>query len=106
MQLADAMRNPNFPLAEFVEDIPDHGAACRVYPLSANITTAAWHTGYITSACGIMIYEGTALPDAYRGNSFICEPAGNLVHHDVLVPNGVTFVAKRAFATNEFLASP
>src|ERR1051326_1552564 len=106
MQLADVMRNPSFSLAELVEDIPDHGAACRVYPLSANITTAASHTGFITSACGIMIYEGTALPDAYRGNSFTCEPAGNLVHRDVLAPDGVTFVAKRAFPTNEFLASP
>jgi putative membrane-bound dehydrogenase-like protein len=106
MQLADVKRNPNFSLSEFVEDIPDHGAACRVYPLSANITTAAAHTGYITSACGIMIFEGTALPDAYRGNSFMCEPAGNLVHRDVIAPDGVTFVAKRAFPTNEFLASP
>ena len=52
------------------------------------------------------IYNGTALPNEYRGNSFTCEPAGNLVHRDVLVPDGVTFVAKRAYPTNEFLASP
>src|SRR5207302_1592801 len=32
--------------------------------------------------------------------------AGNLVHRDVLTPNGVTFIAKRAYPTNEFLASP
>src|SRR5207248_3472379 len=89
-----------------VEDIPDHGAACRLYPLSANITTAAFHTGFITSACGVTIYEGSALPEEYRGNSFTCEPAGNLVHRDVLVPDGVTFIAKRAYPTNEFLASP
>jgi putative heme-binding domain-containing protein len=89
-----------------VEDIPDHGAASRVYPLSANITTAAFHAGYFTSACGLTIYEGTALPPEYRGNSFTCEPAGNLVHRDVIKPQGVTFVASRAFPTNEFLASP
>ena len=99
-------RNPNLAFSQQVEDIPDHEAACRVYPLSANITTAAFHAGYITSACGITIYEGTALRDEYRGNSFTCEPAGNLVHRDVLVTNGVTFIAKRAYPTNEFLASP
>jgi putative membrane-bound dehydrogenase-like protein len=99
-------RNPNLAFSQEVEDIPDHEAACRVYPLSANITTAAFHAGYITSACGITIYDGAALPYNYRGNSFTCEPAGNLVHRDVLSPNGVTFIAKRAYPTNEFLASP
>src|SRR5262249_5296002 len=63
-------------------------------------------TGFITSACGLSIYEGTALPDAYRGNSFTCEPAGNLVHRDVISPDGVSFIARRGYPTNEFLASP
>jgi len=26
----------------------------------------------------------------------VCEPANNLIHRDVLVPSGATFVAKRA----------
>lgn len=99
-------RNPNLSFSQMVEDIPDHGAACKLYPISANIVTAASHGGYVTSACGVTIYNGTALPDAYRGNSFTCEPAGNLVHRDVLVPDSVTFGAKRAYPTNEFLASP
>src|SRR5205814_2237023 len=68
--------------------------------------TAAYHTGFFTSACGVTIYDGDALPEEYRGNAFTCEPAGNLVHHDVLKPNGVTFTASRAYPTNEFLASP
>src|SRR5258706_4980009 len=106
MQIAYLKRNPNLSFGQQVEDIPDHGAACRLYPLSANITTAAFHTGYFTSACGLMIYQGTELPEDYHGNSFTCEPAGNLVHRDVLSPDGVTFVAKRAYPTNEFLASP
>src|ERR1051326_4694224 len=106
MQTRYLKRNPNLAFSQEVEDISDHEAACRVYPLSANITTAAFHAGYITSACGMTISEGTALPDEYRGNSFTCEPAGNLVHRDVLVTNGVTYIAKRAFPTNEFLASP
>lgn len=106
MQQRYPQRNPNLGFSQLVEDCPDHGAACKLYPLSANIVTAAYHGGYVTSACGVTIYNGTALPDEYRGNSFTCEPAGNLVHRDVLVPDGVTFVAKRAYPTNEFLASP
>lgn len=101
-----ARRNPHYPITQLVEDIPDHGAACRLYPISANIVTAAYHGGYVTSACGVTIYNGTTLPDEYRGNAFFCEPAGNLVHRDVLMPDGATFVAMRAYPTNEFLASP
>lgn len=106
MQLKYLKRNPNFAFSDVVQDIPDHGAACKVFPLSANITTAASHTGFFTSACGVTIYNGTALPEKYRGNSFTCEPAGNLVHHDVLSPSNETFVASRAYEDREFLASP
>ena len=55
LQLHYLKRNPNFAFSQVVEDIPDHEAASRVYPLSANITTAAFHTGYFTSACGVTI---------------------------------------------------
>lgn len=106
MQQRYLQRNPHLSVSQLVEDIPDHGGACRLYPLSANIVTAAYHGGYVTSACGVTIYNGIGLPNEYRGNSFTCEPAGNLVHRDVLSPDGVTFVAKRAYPTNEFLASP
>lgn len=106
MQARYLRRNPNLSFAEYVQDTPDHGAACKLYPLSHNITTAASHTGFFTSACGLLIYTGQGLPPAYWGNSFTCEPAGNLIHRDILDPSGVTFVAKRAFPTNEFVVSP
>src|SRR5207249_2686767 len=48
----------------------------------------------------------TELPPEYYWNALTSDPAGNLVHHDVLKPNGVTFTASRAYPTNEFLASP
>jgi putative heme-binding domain-containing protein len=35
----------------------------------------------------------------------MCDPANNLVHHDVLVPQGATFIAKRGEEGHEFLAS-
>ncbi|MGI8964473.1 MAG: PVC-type heme-binding CxxCH protein, partial [Limisphaerales bacterium] len=99
-------RNPNLFFSEIVQDIPDHGAAAKLFPLSHNLTTAASHTGYFTSACGVTVYNGTALPENYRGNSFTCEPAGNLIHRDVLQSSGTTFIASRAYENREFLASP
>ncbi len=106
MQLKYANRNPNLALPSLVEDIPDHGAASRVFPLSANITTFAEHAGYFTSACGIFYYRGAGLSAEYRDNSFTCEPAGNLVHRDVISQTNSTFVARRAREGVEFLASP
>src|SRR5262249_23504413 len=60
---------------------------------------------YITSACSPVVYSADLFPGPYRGNTFICDPANNLVHRDVLVPRGATFVAQRADAAHEFLAS-
>jgi len=105
IQLRYMERNPHLD-AETVQDTPDHGAAARVYAISHNITTDTWHAGYFTSACGVTVYDGDALPAKYRGNSFTCEPAGNLVHHDILVESNATFSAKREYDNLEFLASP
>jgi putative membrane-bound dehydrogenase-like protein len=106
MQQKYLKRNPNFAFSDVVQDIPDHGAACRVYAKSANMTTAASHAGFFTSACAVTLYRGTALPEEYAHNSFTCEPAGNLVHRDVVTSSNETFVARRAADGVEFLASP
>src|SRR5204863_5001206 len=52
-----------------------------------------------------IVYVADAYPKEYRGSTFICDPANNLVHRDVLVPSGATFVAKRGEEDHEFLAS-
>ncbi len=106
MQTKYLKRNPDFAFADVAQSIPDHGAACRVYAKSANITTAASHAGFFTSACAVTMYRGTALPAEYEHNSFTCEPAGNLVHRDVVTVSNETFVASRAADGVEFLASP
>ncbi len=119
-------RNPYLPVSAVTLDIPDHGAACKVHRLSP---FEAWRVerttrrregpdarrfaatelvpgGYITSACGPVVYLANLFPEAYRGNTFVCDPANNLVHRDLLVPQGGgTFVAQRADADCEFLAS-
>lgn len=107
-------RQPALNMGEPVQNIPEslepepvrgHGQAARVFPISKNITTADSHAGTFTSACGVMIYRGIGLPEEYSGNVFSCEPSGNLVHRDALIPKGATFIARRVRPGAEFLAS-
>ncbi len=108
-------RNPNLPFSETVQNLPEemlpeplkgHGSAARIFPISTNVTTADSHAGTFTAACGVLVYRGTALPQDYYGAIFSCDPTGNLVHCDKLVPNGATFLARPARHGIEFLASP
>lgn len=107
-------RNPYLAFSETVQNVPEsmvpeplkgHGAAARIYPISQNVTTADSHAGTFTAACGVHVYRGAALPEEYRGNVFACDPTGNLVHRDRLVPAGPTFLARRVREGVEFLAS-
>jgi putative membrane-bound dehydrogenase-like protein len=118
-------RNPALPVSQVTLDIPDHNAACKVFRISPFEswrvertrrraggpdarrfpTTELVPGGFITSACSPVVYNADLFPAAYRGNTFVCDPANNLVHRDVLVPRGATFSAKRAHADCEFLAS-
>ncbi|HTU93315.1 MAG TPA: PVC-type heme-binding CxxCH protein [Gemmataceae bacterium] len=120
-------RNPALAVNAVTLDIPDHGAACKVHRISP---FEAWRVerttrrkagpeakrlagtelvpgGYITSACSPVVYTAGSFPKAYRGNVFVCDPANNLIHRDVLVDCGATFIAKRAGDEQdcEFLAS-
>ncbi len=61
--------------------------------------------GYVTSASGITLYRGAAYPPEYYNNIFVGEVAGNLVHRQILSPDGVTFVAKRGDPNTEFVSS-
>jgi putative membrane-bound dehydrogenase-like protein len=120
-------RNPSLAVAAVTLDIPDHGAACQVFRRSP---FEAWRVerttrrregpeakrfpatelvpgGYITSACSPVIYAADVFPAAYRGNAFVCDPANNLIHRDVLRPAGATFTARRSAGEEscEFLTS-
>ncbi len=118
------MRNPHLPLASAVQDVAESGDAIAVFRRSPpepwrvlnaerlaaegdrrtpRSETAA--TGFITSAAGITVYRGTAYPERYRGNLFVGEVAGNLIHRQLMRPDGVTFHSERADAGVEFVAS-
>ncbi len=117
-------RNPHLPLASAVQDVAESGDAIPVFRRSPpepwrvlnaerlaatgdrrtpRSETAA--TGFVTSAAGVTVYRGTAYPEQYRGNLFIGEVAGNLIHRQRMRPDGVTFHSERADPGVEFVAS-
>ncbi len=119
-------RNPHLPVTTTTFDIPEHGAAAKVFRMSE---FEAWRVdrttrrqndpsyskrlpstelvpgGYITSGCSPVIYRADALPADCYGDNFVCDPANNLIHRERLTPSGGTFVAKRVYPDREFLAS-
>lgn len=119
-------RNPYYTPGSVLTDIAEEGGAGPVFRISpaepwrvvrtrqraADPTiarrlppTELHATGFFTSASGLTIYRGTAFPPAYRGNAFVGDVGGNLVHRKTVVKDGPIFKAKRADEGKEFLAS-
>lgn len=107
-------RNPLLAFSDTVQNCPElvpnglmhsTAGAARLYPISSNITTADSHQGFFSAACAVTIWRGGSLPASYRGQAFSCDPTGNLIHADKLVPQGLTFAAVPMFEKREFLAS-
>lgn len=95
----------------------DHGLTIdrRIYPIRPN---PAVNRGYIpgtldaegrllefTAACSPFVYRGAALPAAYDGNVFVCEPSGNLIKRNVVEEKGLLLTAYDPHPGKEFLAS-
>src|SRR5947209_15445809 len=62
-------------------------------------------SGFFTSATGVTIYRGAAFPPEYRGNAFVGDVGGNLVHRKTMEESGAVYSARRADEGVEFLAS-
>lgn len=118
-------RNPYLPVPAVTLDIPEHGPAAKVYRISPFEPWRVERTtrraggadarrfpstelvpgGYFTSACSPLVYTADLFPREYRGNVFVCDPANNLVHREVLVEKGAVFSGRRVDPDFEFLAS-
>ncbi|WP_165226617.1 PVC-type heme-binding CxxCH protein [Aquisphaera insulae] len=122
----DLARNPSFVPPAVTTDIASDGAAGPVFRISPAepwrivrtrqraadpemrkqlAPTELFATGFFTSASGVTIYRGTAYPEEYRGNAFVGDVGGNLVHRKTLKPAGPIYRADRADQGVEFLAS-
>ncbi len=95
----------------------DHGLTLdrKIYPIRSN---TAVNRGYVpgtldeegkllefASACGPLVYRGNALPEAYLGNAFVCEPTGNLIKRNSVLEDGFMLSAEGVYKNREFLAS-
>jgi putative membrane-bound dehydrogenase-like protein len=99
-------RNPHLLVPDATQNIPDHGDAAEVYPITENPShQLLTDAGVITSSCGVTWYTGGQFGDAFKNVTFIAEPTHNLVHADVIKENGASFVASRLLEKKEFLAS-
>lgn len=61
--------------------------------------------GYVTGASGVIIYRGDRYPERMRGASVTGEVGNNLLHRNILKPNGVPMKGIRVDQEGEFLAS-
>ncbi len=118
-------RAPLLEVSATAQDISDHGRpSAPMYPLTG---PQAWRkartklrqerynenkldrieqlAGWFTAATGGTIYSGDAFPAEYVGNVFTGDVSGNLIHRDVLSPDGATFSAHPGEDKREFLAS-
>jgi putative membrane-bound dehydrogenase-like protein len=105
-------RNPHFIPPSVRRDVPEVPGAGPVFPASR--TLARFNDFYaadrFTSACSPEVYRDTRLASLLGEDAthvFVCEPVHNLVHREVLQPEGVTFRSRRAETeqSSEFLAS-
>ena len=59
----------------------------------------------VTAACSPVIYRGELFPAEFRGDAFICEPAGNLIKRIHLVNHDGVPQGTNAYEHSEFLTS-
>ncbi|NNE92471.1 MAG: c-type cytochrome [Verrucomicrobiales bacterium] len=115
--------NPLYSLPSPLVSIADDGSAAPVYRISPDepwrIVRTRWRvagavkgmvegggrvSGYFTSATGITIYRGDAMPNC-RGFAFVGDVGSNLVHRKKISGSGVQPVASRVDKEKEFIAS-
>lgn len=118
-------RNPDLA-APAILDIAAEGPAARVFRISPAepwrlvrtrqraadpefvkraAATELVPVGFFTSATGVTVYRGSALGPDVRGNVFVGDVGGNLVHRKRLEVSGSRFKATRADEGVEFIAS-
>lgn len=102
-------RNPHLAAPRFRKDVSILPGPSPVYPTSRTLAryNDPWMVNRFTSACGIEIYRDDLLGSLFEGNSFVCEPVHNLVHREIVRPEGVAFTSRRPpdELASEFLSS-
>lgn len=118
-------RAPLLEIPAYQQDISDHGQpSSPMFPLTGpqewrkqrtelrqkrydeqGLNRKEQLSGYFTGASGVTVYTGDAWPAEYRNNVFVADVSANLIHRDVITPDGVSFKASRSKDQTEFIAS-
>ncbi|MCA9121417.1 MAG: HEAT repeat domain-containing protein [Planctomycetaceae bacterium] len=106
-------RNPYYASPASHHHTSNQPGASPVFPTSRTLTrfNDFDKADRFTSACSPMIYRDELLfghaQHEMTCHAFICEPVHNLVHREIVTPNGATFASQRAEdeLESEFLAS-
>lgn len=102
-------RNPHVAAPDPRVHISDKPGAAEVFPISRTLPRFNSPEGanHFTSACSCIVYRDDLFGPIFSNSTFVSEPVHNLVHREIIEPNGVTFRSKRApdEQKSEFLAS-
>jgi putative membrane-bound dehydrogenase-like protein len=102
-------RNPLLPLKTTKKMLANYNESARCFPISRTVSrfNDPFAANHVTSGNSATPYRDELFGKDFATSVFISEPVHNLVHREVLEPDGVTFTSHRASdeATNEFLAS-
>jgi len=95
------LRRNSFLVAPALQkDVSILPGAAPVFPSSRTVTRFNdFHTANrFTSACSSMVYRDNLFHDLVDGKAqvFVSEPVHNLVHREVLTPEGLSFTSQRA----------
>ncbi len=102
-------RNPHLAVPTLKRVLANYPDSTRLYPASRTRQrfNDHHHFNHVTSANSPTPYRDELFGPEFATSVFISDPVHNLVHREVLTPDGVSFVSQRAAseANSEFLAS-
>ena len=102
-------RFPGFPSLKATVSISDHGGMASIYPISKAQTRVNHpeQAGYFSASGGMGLIPANWGSRSLAGGVLVCDVVGNLVHRDIMHPDGPVFEARRAAEeqAQEFIAS-
>ena len=102
-------RNPQLAVRSVKQHLANYADSTRVFPASAPMArfNQPESYGHVTSACSPNPYRDELFGADFATSVFVSEPVHNVVHREVLEPDGATFTSHRAAGEeqSEFLAS-
>jgi putative membrane-bound dehydrogenase-like protein len=102
-------RNPHLAVKSSRQMLANYPDSTRCFPISTPPIrfNQPQSVNHVTSGCSPAPYRDDLFGPGFATSVFISEPVHNLVHREVLVPDGVSFTSRRApdEQDREFLAS-